>query len=213
MDEPAELQEITKKILVCLKEPVQKRDSQLEASKKIVNSELTHIQLKAIANWKSPRIRRHFDKDKHTTILNKLLADLKESNLSADIERKKIKAALLELKREGAKGINLPMLSAILAFKLPDKYAVFDFRIVAYFQDTLTNTNDETQYIAYCHALREFVNGTKINIRNKELELWRNQQETQWFKEFEYILDHNGKYPNTKKIRMKNNENSMMIKK
>lgn len=156
--------------IVRLGSPEPDEDKRLLAELKNVwpKGYLEASELSAIAGWKwrggrvKNLVRRNSDED---------IAHVTKAAFSSDNERLRI-GALLSLE-----GVNWPMASTILHFAFPNKYPIFDVRVMRELQCnapySLTLWN---QYSAFC---RETSLAANVSMRVLDRALWRKDKERQ----------------------------------
>jgi len=129
---------------------------------------LTKKEFLDICNWKSPRPRRHFEKNSEEAIRN-----ITQKAFSTGHEKTKI------IRLTKLKGVRIPTASAILALTYPHRYGVIDIRVwqclykYGAVKDNPAGTNfSPEQWYRYLVKLRFYAKKLKESPRIVELTMF-----------------------------------------
>lgn len=133
---------------------------------------LTYEQVFEILMWKSPRAKRHYEKNKSVNV--------------QEITKKAFAEENIEILVQGLKGVNYPAASAILMFYNPKKFPVIDIRVwkVLYAtKEVTTNPNGQNfnlnEWNVYLKKVRELAQELGLTAREIEKKLFTYSEKTQ----------------------------------
>ncbi len=125
------------------------------------NTYLTRGDFLKVCNWKSPRPRRHFEKNDADMIkeVSQIALTTKSDRLRAEIWRT-------------LHGVSWPMASVFLHWFHHDRYPRIDFRALWSLSHESTNYNFDL-WLEYTEFCRKLADKSKVDMRTLDRALWQ----------------------------------------
>lgn len=122
---------------------------------------LTKEQLREIGSWKSPRIKRHFEKHNEKTV-----REITKFSFTTTSEEARI------LCLTSLKGVNFPVASTVLHFAFPNKYPIMDYRVIWSLGWDQPSAYNFAFWEKYCKKIMVLSKKFNLPIRTVEKALW-----------------------------------------
>jgi ribosomal protein S8 len=123
---------------------------------------LTRANLITIGDWKAPRARRHYRKNR-----NQRVRKISKSSFSTKDEKKRIESL------DSLRGVGYPIASTILHFAFPHKYPIMDFRVIRSLGLKQPSTYKFDFWKGYCKKMQAIAKKYRLPMRTVDKALWK----------------------------------------